>query len=180
MAPPVWRIEINKSFPGEEWANDYLTKSTTIEDAQDLASILLDFERSIHMSAVQFNYMRISSWIKGDRTFRHLAINLAGQATTVEYLPLYCTMRLDLPTANSDPARKYYRLPVGEGAQANGVFNSASIDAWTAAVNTHLVANDAIPLIVTSKGNPCTTANVFPYVQMRQLHRRRKKKAPAV
>jgi len=176
MGQPIWRIEIVKELPQETWANDYLTDATTIEDAQDLSAVIQSFERSIHMNTVLFSYIRISTVLKGDRYFRHLTTNLPGLANTVEYLPLYCTVRMDMPTTNHDPCRKYYRLPIGEGTQANGVFNSTSLDAWNSLIQSGLVTPGALDQIVTSHGFNVDGASMHPMVQMRQLHRHKRKK----
>lgn len=176
MPLPLWRIEIHKELNNEEWTNDYLTSDLTIDDAQDLAAVLQTFERNIHTTAVQFTYIRVSSYVKFDRTFRHLTTNLPGLQEAVDYLPLFNTLRLNLGTADSDPGRKYYRTPVPESQQSNGVFNPAYITSLNGLANTYLVATDALEHLVTPKGNQVTSAVFYDRVQMRQLHRRRKKK----
>jgi hypothetical protein len=176
MALPTWRIQIQKSIVAESWSNDYLTDDLTIEDAQDLANELITWERNIHSGLVIFEYVRISSYIPGDRTFRHLAINLPGLTQIQEHLPLFNTMRVDLGTANSDPARKYYRLPVSELTQQNGAFNTQFLADRAANIQTYLVTPLVLGHIVTTKGNSVVSATVHRYVQMRQLTRRRRKK----
>src|SRR6185369_10483109 len=109
MAVPNWRIEIVKSLLGEQWSNDYLTDDVAIEDVQDLAVILLSWEQSIHMAAVNFDYIRIATTIPFDRTFRHITFNEPGTAGNLAYIPLFNTLRIDLGTTDSDPGRKYYR-----------------------------------------------------------------------
>lgn len=176
MAAPIWRIQINKEGMGEAWANDYLTADATIEDAQDLAALLLTWEQNIHQSNINFAYIRISSFLTGDRFFRHLTVNQPGLLAPADALPLFNTMRVDLGTANSDPARKYYRCPVEEVNQTNGLFNGAFLLAMAGLITTYLVTPGVLPHIVTNSGNPVDRATVQPMVQMRQLHRRRKKK----
>lgn len=176
MTAPIWRIEIVKSKAGEQWANDYLTDIATLPDAEDLASILLGFERDIHTTAVFFDYIRVSSFLAFDRVFRHLVVNEAGVQASGDSLPLYCTARMDMSTFSSDPARKYYRLPVAEAWQTNGFIDAAVLTMWAASINTHLIATSAIGNIVTNAGHNCLTASFNPAVQMRQLHRHRRKK----
>lgn len=176
MPEPLWRIETVKQLNNEVWSNDWLTDDATIDDAQDLAAILQTFERNIHMSAVQFTYIRVSSYIPGDRTFRNLQTNLPGLNDTLDYLPLFNTVRLNLQTADSDPGRKYFRCPVPELQQTNGVLVPSYITFLSTQVATYLVAENALEHLVTPKGNRVTSATIFPNVQMRQLHRRRKKK----
>lgn len=178
MTAPIWRIEIVKSQAAEQWANDYLTDAATIEDAQDLSALLLTFEQQLHTTGINFDYIRVSSYIAEDRVFRHLAINEPGVQASGDSLPLYCTARLDMGTFSSDPARKYFRLPIAEGWQTNGVFAGAVLTMWAATVATYLVATDALGQVVTNAGHNCLTASFNPRVQMRQLHRHKRKKVP--
>lgn len=178
MPIPLWRIETVKELNGEVWSNDYLTDDLTIDDAQDLAAVLQTFERSIHSALVQFTYIRVSSYTKFDRTFRHLTTNLAGLQEATDYLPLFNTVRLNLGTSESDPGRKYYRIPVPETQQVNGTLVGSYVAALNGLANTGLVATSAIDHLVTPKGNRITSVTTYPNVQMRQLHRRRKKKPP--
>lgn len=176
MAVPLWRIEIVKQLGSEVWSNDYLTDDATLDDAQDLSAVLQTFERNIHMELVQFPYMRVSSYVAGDRTFRHIDTNLGGLQTNADYLPLFNTIRMNMSTADSDPGRKYYRIPVPETQQTNGTLAGAYVSSLNGLINTYMVATDALQHLVTPKGNRITSAAMFPNVQMRQLHRRRKKK----
>lgn len=178
MTAPIWRIEINKSYGAESWANDYLTDDATILDAQDLSALLLTFEQQMHTTAVFFNYIRISSTAPADRYFRHIAINQPGIQAAGDSLPLYCTARLDMPTSTSDPCRKYYRLPIAEGWQTNGFIAGSVMTMWAASINTYLVTPSVLSHIVTNAGNKVISASFNPAVQMRQLHRHRRKKVP--
>lgn len=176
MTAPIWRIEIVKSMAFEQWANDYLTDIATLADAEDLSSLLLTFEKHMHATGVNFDYIRISSYIKDDRVFRHLAINEPGLESVEDRLPLYCTARMDMGTFSSDPARKYYRLPIAEAWQTNGLFSGATLTSWAGLIATYLVATSALGKIVTNAGHNAISASFNPQVQMRQLHRHRRKK----
>lgn len=176
MGTPRWRIQIQKAVVGEEWSNEYLTDDLLLDDAQDLSSQLLTFERNVHLTNVNFVYVRISSYIPGDRTFRHININQPGLLTTGDFMPLFNTARMDMGTSDSDPARKYYRLPVLETNQASGVFTPAFITTFTTQITNHLVTPGVFAHIVTTAGNTVTGATLHPLVQMRQLHRRKRKK----
>lgn len=178
MSVPLWRIEIHKELPAANWANDYLTDDVTIEDAQDLAALLLSWEKAIHKNAINFSYIRISSYVKGDRFFRHLTINEPGDVFPVDSLPYFNTLRIDFQTAHSDPSRKYYRQPVGEGDQTNGVFSTTFTSGIAALITSKLETPGVLDHLVTPAGNKVGSAVVYPFVQMRQLHRRRRKKVP--
>src|SRR5215207_8329025 len=170
MPTPSYRITVVKSYLGKTWSNDYLTIDATMTDAATRAVQLVEFERRLHTTLVTFDYYRVSTTIVGDRSFRHVAINQPGlRAGSTDSLPLYCTARLDMPTADSDPARKYYRLPVQEGEQASGTMTAATVTTLQGIVQTYFIATGAISMVVTSRGNPVTTAQMSNTVQMRQM-----------
>lgn len=179
MSPPAWRIQIVKSLDNEQWSNDYLTDHPTLALAEPLATDLVTFEQNMHASIVHFDYVRISSYVKHDRVFRHIPLNLFGLVSITEYLPLFNTLRVDFQTASSDPARKYYRLPITEAEQVNGVFQSASLVAWAQTMFTYLDDPGLYGDIVTTAGNKVQTASPHNMVQMRQLHRHKRKKVAA-
>jgi hypothetical protein len=176
MGLPSWRIEIVKNRFGETWSNDYLTDLVAIADAAQLAVPLLAFERAIHQTNVNFLYTRISSTVKFDRTFRHVDHNVPGQIVIGDSLPMYCTFRLDLGTTDSDPGRKYYRAPVREADQQDGLLVSGHLGTLNGYIGTLLQNTLTVGLLVTPKGNTIKTGSFNPRIQERQLHRRRRPK----
>lgn len=174
--PTNYRLQINKTLGNEVWSNDYYLVEETIEDAQDVANELITFEKQIHSDQVQFDYIRISTSLIGDRYFRHIAVNQVGLRNVGSYLPLFNVFRLDMPTANSDPCRKYYRGPVSEDDQVSGVLSGALLTAFATHVNNYLVTPGVLSHIWTPAGNPVVSASFNPRVQMRQLQRHKKKK----
>ena len=178
MAVPIWRVEVVKSRALEQWSNDYLLNDTTIDDAEDTANLILAFEMHIHDDLTHFDYFRVSSYIPDDRVFRHVPINQIGLLTNSESLPLFNTVRMDMATSNSDPARKYYRCPISESNQSNGILQGAYLTILSAAISTYLTTPGVLTHIVTSKGHQVINATIYNQVQMRQLHRRKRKKPP--
>lgn len=178
MPLPNFRIQIDKSIGAQHWSNDYLVVATDLIQAEGFGVTLMAMERSIHGSVVNFNYIRTSTTLKGDRSFNHNPINLTGQIdyTGFEWLPLFNTVRVDLGTAGSDPARKYYRIPVLEVNQVNGQLTSAIQSSITAQVQNILPGGSTPVPVVTTKGNIVVNASTHPQVQMRQLYRRGKRK----
>lgn len=179
MGNPRYRIQIQKEGFNENWSNDYLTDDATLDDAQDLAALLLTWEQQIHDTTVNFSYIRISTYLPDDRIFRHLDINQPGLVTPIDHLPLYCTVRMDMGVSSSDPARKYYRTPLHEADQANGVLQSTFLTGMASLINTYLVVPTVLGHIVTNAGHTVISASINPLVQMRQLHRRKRPKLPA-
>lgn len=178
--PTIFRVQINKSTSGESWSNDWIIEDETIEDAQDTASGLIAFERSIHTTAVFFDYVRISTVLEGDRFFRHIALNSSGLSAAAERLPLYCTFRLDLPTANSDPCRKYFRAPVNEADQTNGFVNGDKLADLNSKVASGLATPGLFAKLRSGSGQAVISGSFTIQVQMRQLHRHKRKKVVVV
>jgi len=178
MPLPSHRVSIYKQMGSEEWSNDWLLNVTSMDDANDVGDALLEFERHMHSTIITFTYMRISTTAVGDRTFRHIPINQQGLINMegAETLPLFNTLRVDLSTLDSDPARKYFRCPLSEGMQDGGNLLSTTITNFNGNITSYLANTIALDNIVTTKGNTVSGATVYPYVQMRQLERRRKKK----
>jgi hypothetical protein len=178
MALPKYRLSIVKGIQSEEWSNDWLLNVPDMNAAADVAEALIDFEQHMHTSNVQFRYYRISTLTKGDRVFRHVGLNSNGLilAPSDEELPLFNCIRIDLTTLDSDPARKYFRMPVLESMQSGGELLPSTISNLNGNITSYLLNTIALDNIVTSKGNTVSGATVFPRVQMRQLTRRRKKK----
>lgn len=176
MGLPQWRIQITKHMGAEEWSNDYLTDLGTISDAHDFAVTLVQMEKALHQASVHFDYYRVSSVLVGDRVFQHIPINANGDVSVADSLPLFNTVRVDLQTAASDPARKYYRTPIAEGSQQNGVLVSDALNAITLVLFTFLGDPELYGNIVTTVGHKVITGSVHDQVQMRQLHRHKRKK----
>lgn len=177
MAPPIWRIETRKQMLNQNWSNDYLTSATTIEDATDVANALVSFERGVHNEQVEFLFVRISSYTKGDRYHRDIVLNEPGLRDTGESdsLPLFNTIRIDFSTSFFDPGRKYFRAPVVESDQTAGSLMPATITYMNQQIAQHLTAA-VLQQLVTPLGHQITGATTNQYVAMRQQHRRRKKK----
>jgi hypothetical protein len=126
-----------------------------------------------------FDYIRISTYVRFDRIFRHLPVNQPGIDTEADHLPLWNTARLDMGTVDSDPCRKYFRLPIVEAAQTNGFINGAVLTGLASAVSNYLITPGVLPHIVSAKGHTVQTAQFHNQVQMRQLHRHKRKKIVA-
>lgn len=178
MGVPTHRIEIRKEYGAHNWANDYLVECPSFDDALSMAIALLSFERSIHMIPVLFTYYRVSTMAIGDRIFRHTPLSTNGTygAGGTDFLPLFNTLRFDLQTLDSDPGRKYFRCPLPEGLVLNEIIHP---DLLTAANTAYATAQASFPTgskIVTSKGHNVVAGYGYPRVQMRQLHRHKRKK----
>ena len=178
MALPTHRVEIFKSLGAGRWSNSYLLNVASMDEGEAVTLALVNFERHMHLDNVRFDYWRCSTMTVGDRVFRHEAINLNGIAAkgSAEMMPLFCTLRIDFATMDSDPGRKFYRLPVTEATAVDGIFGAAFLAAVQGTIDTHLVNSIALDNIVTSKGNVITGATPYGQIQERQLRRRKRPK----
>lgn len=176
--PATHRVQIVKRFNLDEWSNDWLVEATDMDDAVATGNALVTLERHFHGNNITLEYMRVSQNNPLTRVFRHVPINLAGlvDMSGSEWLPLFNTMRVDMQTADSDPGRKYFRVPIPEGWQTNGQLSATQVTAMNGVLTTYLFGSVAGDNIYTPKGHLVIAATVYPYVQMRQLHRRRHKK----
>lgn len=181
MALPTHRLSVFKKYLEERWSNDWLLNVASMAEGITVTDAIVNFERYLHSSSVTFEYYLLSTMTEGDRVFKHQALNLTGNGAVIanDALPLFNTVRLDLSTMNSDPCRKYFRMPVVESHIENGKFTPAALTAWNGIVVTHLSNSVALDNIVSGKGNVITGGTINPYVQMRQLHRRKRPKITA-
>lgn len=178
MGVPTHRLEIRKSRLGHQWSNDYLIESPSMDDAQDMSELTLTFERSFHMNVVNFDYYRLSTMTPGDRIFRHVPLNVPGLAGAggSDYLPLFNTLRFDMSTLDSDPCRKYYRLPLPEGLVTNEVIDAGTRTTINSAFSTWFAAWPDGTNVVSNIGHLVINGSCSAIVQMRQLRRHRRPK----
>lgn len=174
------RLEIHKKLGEEQWVNTYLIEAVDMDEASDLGLLAVEFERRLHRDNVLFEYFIVSTRAIGDRVFRHVAVNAFGlkTLTTNSYLPLFNTIRIDFSTLDSDPCRKYYRVPVIEAEQTNGILEPAEVTAYNATISTYFFGTVLGDNLFTPKGHVVVSGSVSPKLQMRQLHRHKKKKLP--
>lgn len=178
MPLPTHRISIFKKLSEERWSNDWLCVRADMDAAAALAVSLVNFEQRVHSSRVTFEYSLVATMAEGDRVFRHTPINLPGLMgiNALTMLPLFNTVRMDMATTDSDPCRKYFRMPLEESNQEDGKIIAATLTTLASAVTTYLNPVIALNALVSGKGNAVVSASFFNFIQMRQLHRRKRKK----
>lgn len=171
------RLIIQKRLGLDTWQNAYLLQEPDLDAAENFSILVLAWERSMHLSIIQFEYLRVSTVTPGDRIFRHIPLNLPGldEEGAAQYLPLFAVVRMDMRTLDSDPARKYFKTPITEARQANGILDPGYVTALNGLNNTYFGGILDQGDIVTSAGNEVVGVSVHTAVQMRQLHRRNKK-----
>lgn len=178
MAPPTHRVEIVKAIGTEEWANDYMCNVADLDAAVAFGNALVTAEKAFHYNNVSFLRLRAATVAVNDRRFRVVTLTGTGSraATAATQLPLFNTARVDITTTDSDPLRKYYRLPLEEAEVTNAVIEGTT----RTLIDNQLAAALANPAVagrwVSGKGNVAVQAFTQGRVAMRQLKRRRKKK----
>ena len=177
---PVFTVQLFKNLtavPDREWTNVYHVFADTLSAASALSAPIAEFEQSIHMNTVTISRARVSTLAPGDDAFNIIPLGLVGAATEAEYLPLYNTVRADIATAaGGRPDRKYYRLPLGENGQHNGVLEDAVREGVQSQLQDLIdTMNAESGVLVSADTGIWETAAVAAQVQMRQLHRKRRR-----
>jgi len=175
------KIEVFKSFSGENWGNVYLVDNiTNLLSLTPIANYIVAAERAFHADTVLFEYARISTVEPNDNQYTTVPIGLAGERLVPDLVPLFVTLRVDiLVNGGGRPSRKYYRGVLGEGD-----ITATTVDAGILgdAVTALLGAMDSTELdgaaLADPQGQKWVTPTGYPKPQMRQLHRRRRKAVP--
>lgn len=178
----TYKLDIEKFYQGEYWTNVYYLGPdlTTLTDAANMAEIVVDTERTIHKTVVNFTRFRVSTITPGDFQYRTVVLNQSGLANvSQDIMPLWDVARVDLTDEGfKRPERKYYRLPLQEGEQSNTDLNPTLIgiinSAWSSALG------DPNLTLVGPNGEAITAASTHPRVAMRQLRRGSKRKQEPV
>ena len=174
----IFKFEVFKSLGRERWGNTYLIASDTLvnADAYGIENVV-PFEQQVHDQRVTFEESRTSTLTPNDGQFITTVLGGTGDATYGEYLPLYNTVRVDITRDGvGRSARKYYRTPVPEGEQDNGVLSTTFVNAFNTAIND-LIATGAVPgtHLCLPDGDAWLAGSTRTAVQMRQLHRKRRR-----
>lgn len=163
--------------PDREWTNVYHIEADDLASAVDAIGPVQDAEIAMHQSVVNISRVRVSTTLEGDSVFQVVPVGVAGAGSGTDFLPLFNTVRVDISTSEGGrPDRKFYRLPIDEGGQTSGQLTSAVRTGIGGLVNDMIsaMATSGFALLTTT-GGEWVTAVVSPAVQMRQLHRKRKK-----
>lgn len=177
---PLWKLDIEKLLQGEYWSNRYIIEEASLATALLAAEPIVDAERSIHQTVVNFTKYRVSDMVLGTDIYQTVTINLPGLSTqSDQWLPLFNVVRVDFNTVGGGrPSRKYLRLPISEVWTQNG--NLVNTFVSEIQINYADALID-LPQYVDVDGQAFSNASVSPYVGMRQLRRGSKRKlAPII
>lgn len=177
-APPYWQIDIQKRLGTEFWTNVYHVARSDQASAAAAAEFWVGIERSIHSVDVLFTSFRLSPF-PGPSEGTIYPVGLAGTRPTADSLPLFNVLRVDFPAPTGRPSRKYYRLPIREGDQANGQFTSAAMTDFITQFDATFEDPDSAGLIDID-GQLLVSATPMQTVGMRQLRRGSKRRLQPV
>jgi len=177
MPTPSHKIEIFKSYLGENWGNVYIVSAGSMEAAVSALAVIYDHEEALHSVSVNFDYARVSTWAAGDSSYTTVPLNSPGEfEQTGNLMPLFVTARVDIQVIGGGrPSRKFYRGVLDEPAVNFNVLDGTRRAQIT--TNVQDMIDDLKTLgapLVDPDGQVLNTASTFNGPQMRQLHRKRR------
>jgi len=174
----VFRVQVNYTRGSTgKWSNVWHV------DAADLLTAATVFETQgvPDLLPILDNTAQIASLLTSDpatNAFITTPINAAGTSSASgDLLPLFNSLKAFFPSPTfGRPDYKYFKGFVTESVQTNGDLNSGTVTAVEALLATLISDMDtnSAPL-VSINGEAYASANVQVAVQMRQMHRKRKK-----
>lgn len=183
---PLFRVQVFKSLSGSdrEWSNTYLVDAADLDAAVTAAAPIPTHEQPLHGDVVTITRMRVSDTTEDTDVFASVPLGLIGTLYTAadhDWMPLFNTVRVDIGVVGGGrPSRKFYRPPIAEDEQVNGRLN-ASIKTLFDGTIADMISDvsTAGGTLVDPDGQLWITPSTQLPVQMRQLHRKRKKTTPA-
>jgi hypothetical protein len=125
---------------------------------------------------VNFTRYRVSSVAMNDGVYTIVPVGLTGQRVANSVLPLFNTLRMDFTAQTGRPSRKYYRGVLDESDISGDAVNTAPFLAGSLELFDLFYQGEGVGGIVDPQGQFFTAITVWPFVQMRQLRRSRRKR----
>lgn len=174
---PLFQVDIEKRLASEYWTNRWIVNAGDLSASLAYAGLLVTAERELHSDLVTFTRYRASSLTPGDGVYTVQPIGLNGMRNVTQVLPLFNTLRMDFNAVTGRPSRKYFRACLGE-SEINGEVVDTSFFVGGAGSITNLFATVEDPDgVVDPQGQRLTATVIWPFVQMRQLRRSRRRRA---
>lgn len=171
----VYEVTIQKSLNFEFWTNVYHLRADNLAGALSQAyQIIEDIEKPLHLEYVAFDSMRVRPQGTSDQGTT-VPLNEVGEITGEAFLPLYNTLRVDFPVALGRPSRKFYRLPITETRQNNGLFQDSFLTFVQTTITGALDGSNGLQLCDVD-GQAIIGAAPYKNVAMRQLRRGAKRR----
>lgn len=161
-----------------EWSNDWYVSAANLGQAAATANLIHDFEVAVHLDLVFFTHDVVSPWPVSGGGFTTITRNDQGARSlgSSDYLTLFNTVRVDLGAGVGRPSPKYLRLPIIETETTAGALSSTLIALVESALDDLFDAVDALGTeLEQSSLASIIEHSTYGFVQMRQLHRKRKR-----
>lgn len=157
----------------DTWVNNYHVSAADEDAALVIMEDVVAMERAIHYSDVFFTRVSVRQDSPLAGSGRQVALTGVGDrdASGLEFLPSFNTVRIIFTDGVNRPDQKYFRLRIAEGEQASGSLDGALI---TFLEINFIATYIALTGVVSSSHVPLTGGTVVPQVQNRQRgwHRR--------
>lgn len=156
----------------QPWTNVYHVDATSVEDALDHAESIVEIEKTVHWSNVEFFRVSAKQDIEDGPAGQARNISELGDrdASGEDRLPLFCSVRVTLDDLTNRPDQKYIRGPVMESENNQGSLAGATITLFETSYADALIA---LTFIRSSSGGSYIGKSVTPFVQMRQRNWKR-------
>jgi|SRR5215212_3130419 len=177
----LFRVQVNYTRGiGEKWSNVWHCTATGMADCIDdwTAVGVLDLQPVLD-SSCQLKSLLISE--VGSDAFSTVDVNVAGSRSgSGDLLPLFNSAKVIFPdSAFGRPDLKYLKGLVTEADQTAGVLVPGTVTEIDTRITTLLSdMSTAGTILVTQAGTAYGSVTVQPAVQMRQMHRKRRRSAP--
>jgi hypothetical protein len=171
------KIQIFGTQSGDRfWTNVFHVNALDIDAAASFANTVIVPALADHMLS-QFKIVRSLVSHLADASFVTTPLDVAGVVAGGDFLPLFNTIKVNIAvTGHGRNDFKYLRGALAESQQTDGQLTDAFI-ALVEATWAGLIADGTAAGVdlVDTAGNLWETATVQPSVQMRQLHRKRRR-----
>ncbi len=179
---PVFRVQVNyqRGTTGK-WSNVWHVNAADITTASDaVAGFMVPDLLPLLDNSAQI----VSTLISDEASTQFVTTPVGANGTSTasgDLLPLYNSAKVFFSDGSlGRPDYKYFKGFVTESIQTNGDLTSGAIGVLETRMTTLIADMDAngAPLVSTDN-DPYASASAQTAVQMRQMHRKRKKAAPA-
>jgi hypothetical protein len=178
----IFRIQVFQRLDSSdrEWSNTWLCDAADIDTVVAGMPDFGDVTAQAHLDNVIITRARVSDILPDTDVFSIVTLGVIGTRGTGgdnDWLPLFNTVRVDFDVAGGGrPSRKYFRSPILEADQQAGQLADTVVTYFTTVGGEFIstASGGSFPL-VDPDGQLLTAAHCQTQVQMRQLHRKRKK-----
>lgn len=171
---PLFQIDVQKAVPGEYWTNVYHTEAADLAAAVAVANIVIDAERTIHQTNVQFDKYKVSAFPESGGVFVSGALTGPGEAPSVSNVPLFVVARVEFTCEMGRPGIKMYKGCLTEDdITGTGTIIEATRTFYGTWVDDLVTA---APGLCKPNGQNFIGGNLRAQVGMRQLRRGSKKR----